>query len=157
MQISSRPTTTYLIGAQVVTLMVSYMLRSPELTEKAERQAHIRSQATENAYSQLEAQQRAQTCLPLLSEMPITDGTAAYFSSVQNGQIVIHENRPMPAGTIVCDLFGNTGIVSPDSLGNPVVGSIRSLPFEQMEKILQDRGVMPRQSQHNIVNSKPKP
>ncbi len=157
MQIKSRQATTYLIGAQVAALMVGYMLRSPELTEKAERKAHIRSQAKEEAFEQQEALQRAQTCLPLLSEMPITDGTAAYFSSLENGQIVIHPHRPMPSGTIVCDAFGNTGIVSFDSLGNPVVGSIRSLPFEQMEKILQDRGVMPRPTQHNIVNSKPKP
>lgn len=154
MQISSRQATTYLIGAQVAALMVGYMLRSPDLTATAERKAHIRSQAKEEAFERQEALQRAQTCLPLLSEMPITDGSAAYFSSVQNGQIVIHQNRPMPAGTIVCDLFGNTGVVSPDSNGNPLVGSIRSLPFEQMEKILQDRGVMPRQSQQKIVNSK---
>jgi hypothetical protein len=29
-----------------------------------------------------------------MSEMPITDGTAAYFSSVEGGRIVIHKNRP---------------------------------------------------------------
>ncbi len=153
MQLTRAQATTYLLGAQAAALLVGYMLRSPDLTADAERKAQIRTQSTEDSFEQQEALRRAQSCLPLMAETPITDGTVAYFSSVQNGQIVIHESRPMPKGTIVCDAFGNTGIVTPDHQGKPTIGSIRSMPFEQMTKILQDRGVMPATRQPYPIQS----
>lgn len=145
MQISRKTATTSLIGAQVTVLLVGYMLRSPDLSATAQRQDSLRQHAKQEAFDRQEAMQRAQTCLPLMTELPITDGTAAYFSSVKNGRIVIHKNRPMPSGTVVCDAFGNTGIVTGDFEGNPVVTDIRRMPFEEIETILQERGVMPRQ------------
>ena len=146
MQISSRQATTYLIGAQVAALLVGYVLRSPDLQENAQRQASIRTQETEAAFDRQEALNRAQRCVVLMSELPITDGVAAYFSSVKGGRIVINKNRPLPSGTTVCDAFGNTGVVAMDTQGSPIVTDIRCMPSEEMEEILKKRGVMPRQS-----------
>ena len=83
MQLINRKATTYLIGAQVAALCVGYILRSPDLSATAQRQASIRNQQTETAFERSQAIQRAQTCLILASELPITDGTAAYFSSLK--------------------------------------------------------------------------
>ncbi len=146
MQLPNRKITTYLIGAQVAALSVGYILRSPDLSANAERQANIRDQQTETAFERQEAISRAQTCIALATELPITDGSAAYFSSVKGGKIVIHKNRPMPDGTGVCDAFGNTGVVATDAQGTPVVTDIRRMPPEQMKEILTTRGVMPRPS-----------
>ena len=115
MQLLNRKATTYLIGAQVAALSVGYILRSPDLSANAERQANIRNQQTETAFDRAEAISRAQTCIVLTTELPITDGSAAYFSSVKGGKVVIHKNRPMPDGTGVCDAFGNTGVVVTDA------------------------------------------
>ena len=146
MQLINRKTTTYLIGAQVAALSVGYILRSPDLSATAERQANIRDQQTETAFERQEAISRAQTCVVLKTELPITDGIAAYFSSVKGGKVVIHKNRPMPDGTSVCDAFGNTGVVASDAEGNPIVSDIRRMPPEDMKEILTTRGVMPRPS-----------
>jgi hypothetical protein len=88
MQLINRKATTYLIGAQVAALSVGYILRSPDLSANAARQASIRNQQTEIAFERSEAIQRAQTCLVLAAELPITDGTAAYFSSLKNGRLL---------------------------------------------------------------------
>jgi len=146
MQLLNRKTTTYLIGAQIAALSVGYILRSPDLSATAVRQASIRNQQTETAFERQEAISRAQTCIVLATELPITDGSAAYFSSVKGGKVVIHKNRPMPDGTGVCDAFGNTGVVASDAEGTPVVSDIRRLPPEDMKEILTKRGVMPRPS-----------
>jgi hypothetical protein len=71
MQLLNRKATTYLIGAQVVALSVGYILRSPDLSANAQRQASIRNQQTETAFERQEAIQRAQTCLILASELPV--------------------------------------------------------------------------------------
>jgi len=144
MQLINRKTTAYLIGAQVAALSVGYILRSPDLSANAQRQASIRNQQTETAFERQEAIQRAQTCLVLAAELPITDGTTAYFSSLKNGQIVINKKRPLPDGTGVCDAFGNTGVVVTDEQGSPIVSDIRRLPPEEMKEILTVRGVTPR-------------
>jgi len=144
MQLVNRKATTYLIGAQVAALSVGYILRSPDLSANAARQASIRNQQTEIAFERQEAIQRAQTCLVLASELPITDGTAAYFSSLKNGRVVINKKRPLPDGTGVCDAFGNTGIVATDELGSPIVSDIQRMPPEEMKEILKARGVTPR-------------
>src|SRR4028118_1862424 len=146
MQLINRKATTYLIGAQVAALSVGYILRSPDLSANAERQANIRNHQTQAAFERQEAISRAQTCIVLATELPITDGSAAYFSSLKGGRIVIHKNRPMPDGTGVCDAFGNTGVVASDAEGTPIVSDIRRMPPEQMKEILTTRGVMPRQS-----------
>jgi hypothetical protein len=146
MQLLNRKATTYLIGAQVAALSVGYILRSPDLSATAARQASYRRQHTETAFERQEAISRAQTCLVLATELPITDGTAAYFSSTKGGRIVIHKNRPLPDGTGVCDAFGNTGIVATDAEGTPIISDIRRMPPEQMKEILSTRGVMPRPS-----------
>lgn len=131
--------TTYLIGAQVAALAVGYILRAPDLQATAERQDSIRTEQKEAAFSRQEAMQRAERCVVLMTELPITDGTAAYFSSVKNGRVTIHKNRPMPSGTTVCDAYGNTGIVAIDAEGNPIVSDIKQMPPEEMEKTLSDR------------------
>ena len=131
--------TTYLIGAQIAALAVGYILRAPDLQATAERQDSIRSEQKEAAFSRQEAMQRAERCVVLMTELPITDGTAAYFSSVKNGRVTIHKNRPLPSGTTVCDAYGNTGIVAIDAEGNPIVSDIKQMPPEEMEKILSDR------------------
>lgn len=48
--------------------------------------------------------------------------------------------KPLPSGTIVCDANGNTGILSPNKNGVPVVSSVaftgnRELAIEQVRKI----------------------
>ena len=153
MQLLNRKATTYLIGAQVAALSVGYILRSPDLSANAERQANIRNHQTQAAFERQEAISRAQTCIVLATELPITDGSAAYFSSLKGGRIVIHKNRPMPDGTGVCDAFGNTGVVTTDAEGVPIVSDIRRMPPEQMKEILTTRGVMPRQSTRPFAKS----
>jgi len=153
MQLLNRKATTYLIGAQVAALSVGYILRSPDLSKNAERQTTIRNQQTETAFERQEAISRAQTCIVLATELPITDGSAAYFSSVKGGKVVIHKNRPMPDGTGVCDAFGNTGVVESDTEGVPIVSDIRRMPPEQMKEILTTRGVMPRPSTRPFAKS----
>jgi len=143
---------TYLIAAQFAALGLGYVLRAPDLQATAERQTTIRNELTESAFEHQEALSRAQSCIPLMSEMPITDGTAAYFSSVEGGQIVIHKNRPMPSGTTVCDAFGITGVVALDAEGTPFVTNLRRMPPEEMQKILTARGVMPTQATHPFAN-----
>ncbi len=152
MQFTRTNTTTCLIGAQVVALIAGYILRAPDLQATAQRQDSIRHQATEAAFDKLEAIARAQRCVVLLTETPITDGTAAYFSNLKNGRVVANKKRPLPDGTSVCDSFGNTGVVATDSEGNPVVGDIKQMPPEDMKQILTKRGVMPRQSKHPVEN-----
>lgn len=148
----NRKTVPYLIGAQVAALGIAFVFRSPDLSATAQRQDAIRKQTQEEAYSRQEALNRAQSCIPLISEVPITDGTAAYFSSVVKGRVVIHKNRPMPDGTPVCDSFGNTGVVAFDFEGNPIVTDIRRMPIEEMEQILQQRGVKPKPTQRKFAN-----
>jgi hypothetical protein len=152
MQLINRKTTAYLIGAQVTALSVGYILRSPDLSANAARQANIRNQQTEIAFERSEAIQRAQTCLVLAAELPITDGTAAYFSSLKNSRIVINKKRPLPDGTGVCDVFGNTGVVVTDAEGTPIVSDIRRLPPEEMKEILKARGVTPRPTLRPYAN-----
>ena len=147
---------TYLIAAQFAALAVGYILRAPDLQATAERQTTIRNELIESAFDRQEALSRAQTCIPLMSEMPITDGIAAYFSSIEGGRIVIHKNRPMPLGTIVCDVFGITGVVAKDAFGTPFVTNLRRMPPEQMQQILKERGVMPQPATHPFANA-PKP
>ncbi|HEY9605608.1 MAG TPA: hypothetical protein V6C85_28650 [Allocoleopsis sp.] len=130
---------TYLIGAQIAALAVGYILRAPDLQATAERQDSIRSEQKEAAFARTEALARAQRCVVLMTELPITDGTAAYFSSVKNGRVTIHKNRPLPSKTTVCDAYGNTGIVAMDAEGNPIVSDIKQMPPEEMEKILAQR------------------
>jgi hypothetical protein len=144
---------TYLIAAQFAALGLGYVLRAPDLQAKAQRQTTIRNELTESAFEHQEALSRAQSCIPLMSEMPITDGIAAYFSSVEGGRIVIHKNRPMPSGTIVCDAFGITGVVALDAEGTPFVTNLRRMPPEEMQKILTSRGVMPTQAKHPFANA----
>ena len=137
--------TTYLIGAQIAALTVGYILRAPDLQATAERQDSIRSEQKEAAFARQEAMQRAQRCVVLMTELPITDGTAAYFSSVKNGRVIIHKDRPLPSKTTVCDAYGNTGIVAMDAEGNPIVSDIKQMPPEEMEKILSSRNETPAQ------------
>jgi hypothetical protein len=153
MQLLNRKATTYLIGAQVAALSVGYILRSPDLSATAARQASYRRQQTETAFERSEAISRAQTCIVLATELPITNQSAAYFSSTKGGRIVIHKNRPMPDGTGVCDAFGNTGVVTTDAEGTPIISDIRRMPPEQMKEILTARGVMPRQSTRPFAKS----
>ena len=147
---------TYLIAAQLVALGLGYVLRAPDLQATAQRQTTIRNELTESAFEHQEALSRAQSCIPLMSEIPITDGIAAYFSSVEGGRIVIHKNRPMPSSTIVCDAFGITGVVALDAEGTPFVTKLRRMPPEQMQQILKERGVMPQPATHPFANA-PKP
>ena len=136
--------TTYLIGAQIAALAVGYILRAPDLQATAERQDSIRSEQKEAAFARTEALARAQRCVVLMTELPITDGTAAYFSSVKNGRVIIHKDRPLPSKTTVCDAYGNTGIVAMDAEGNPIVSDIKQMPPEEMEKILSSRNETPK-------------
>ena len=147
---------TYLIAAQLVALGLGYVLRAPDLQATAQRQTTIRNELTESAFEHQEALSRAQSCIPLMSEIPITDGIAAYFSSVEGGRIVIHKHRPMPSGTIVCDAFGITGVVALDAEGTPFVTKLRRMPPEEMQQILSERGVMPQPATHPFANA-PKP
>lgn len=140
-----RPTT-YLIGAQIAALAVGYILHAPDLQATAERQDSIRSEQKEAAFTRQEAMQRAGRCVVLMTELPITDGTAAYFSSVKNGRVIIHKDRPLPSKTTVCDAYGNTGIVAMDAEGNPIVSDIKQMPPEEMEKILSERNETPKPS-----------
>lgn len=151
MKISSHQATTYLLGGMAASLLAGYVLRAPDLQSTADRQTQIRSSQTQAAYDRQEALTRAQRCVVLMSELPITDGTAAYFSSVKGGQVVINKNRPLPSGTTVCDAFGNTGVVAIDAEGSPIVTELRSMPPEEIEKILSERGVVPKPNRKLII------
>jgi hypothetical protein len=152
MQFTRANTTTSLLVAQAAALMVGYVIKAPDLSKSAERSASIRHQQTDAAFDQQEAIARAQRCVVLLTETPITDGTTAYFSSLKNGRLVANKKRPLPDGTNVCDSFGNTGVVTTDTDGNPVIADIRQMPPEDMKDILSKRGVMPRKSTHPVEN-----
>jgi hypothetical protein len=153
MKILGQKLTTYLIGGNIVALLVGYTLRSPDLNATAERQATIRSEGQETALDRQEAMQRAQTCILVKAEMPLTDGTAAYFSSIQGGKAIIDKKRPMPNGAKVCDRFGNTGIVDSTD-GTPIVSDIRSMPMEEMQATLKQRGLLKPSKSRNL-KSKP--
>lgn len=149
MQISNRQANNYLLMGMAASLLAGYILRAPELSETSQRQSAIRKEQTSAAMSRLEAISRAERCVVLTSELPITDGTSAYFSSLKNGQIVIDKTRPFPSGTTVCDQFGNTGIVAFDAEGNPIITDLQSMPPEEMEAVLSQRGVMPKPTKSN--------
>jgi hypothetical protein len=153
MQLTNRRTATYLLAAQFAALGFGYILRSPDLQATSERQASILNEQKASAFDRQEALNRAQTCIPLMTEMPITDGLTAYFSSIQGGKIVIDKARPMPSGTTVCDVFGNTGIVAIDAQGTPFVTDLRRMPPEEIEKILSSRGVIPQPATHPFANT----
>lgn len=144
MQISNRQANNYLLMGMAASLLAGYVLRAPELSEASQRQSAIREEQTSAAMSRMKAISRAERCVVLMSELPITDGTAAYFSSLKNGRVVIDKNRPFPSGTTVCDQFGNTGIVAFDAEGNPIITDLQNMPSEEMEAVLTKRGVMPR-------------
>lgn len=139
MHLTSKKTTNYLLGVMAAALAFGYALKAPDLTAEASRKSTIQRQEKDIALERQEAMQRAQRCVILLTELPITDGTAAYFSSSVKGKIVINKNRPLPDGTTVCDSFGNTGVVSVDAQGMPIVTDIKQMPPEEMEEILQKR------------------
>ncbi len=142
MQIN-RKTTGYLLGLNAVVLIFGYSLRAPDLQQKAQHQSSIRDEQNAAAYERREAMNRAQRCVVLASELPISDGTAAYYSATKQGRQVVNTKRPLPSGTTVCDQFGNTGIVATNLSGKPVVTDIAQLPPEEMEQILIERGVLP--------------
>ena len=148
MKATSRQITTYLIGANIAALVLGYVLRSPDLAATRERQASIRLAAQEASFDRTEAMQRAQTCILVRKDMPLTDGVSAYFSSIQGGKAVIDKKRPMPNGAKVCDTFGNTGIVDATD-GSPIVSDIRSMPSEDMKEILDSRGLLKNSSPKN--------
>ncbi|HEY9672736.1 MAG TPA: hypothetical protein V6D11_14925 [Waterburya sp.] len=154
MQISSQQATNYLLGGMAASLLAGYVLRAPDLQNSAQRQTDIRNQETQAAFDRQEAMQRAQRCIVLATELPLSDGTAAYFGSTRNGRIVINKNRPMPSGTTVCDTFGNTGIVAMDAEGTPIVTDLRIMPSEEMEEILSQRGVMPHTKRQTKLSKK---
>ena len=142
----NRKITAYLLGAQIAALSIAYILKAPDLSATAERQSTIREHQTETAFERQEATNRAQTCLLMASEFPITDGVAGYFSSVKKGRIVIDKKRPFPDGTTVCDGFGNTGIVETDINGTPIITDIKKMPQEVITEILTERGLTPKPS-----------
>lgn len=139
------------LGAQIVALLLGYTLRGPDLQRSSANSEAARHEKEQSATDRSIALQRAQICQPLMSELPITDGASPYFSSRdQLGQRVIDKNRPFPVGTVVCDRFGNTAIVGRAANGRtPTVTDIRALPVEEMQAILVERGVMPRQLNAN--------
>ena len=155
MQITNRQANNYLLMGMAASLLAGYVLRAPELSETSQRQSEIRKEQSLAAMSRLDAISRAERCVVLMSELPITDGTAAYFSSLKNGRIVIDKTRPFPSGTTVCDQFGNTGIVAFDAEGNPIITDLQSMPPEEMEAVLKKRGVMPsNNSNRRFTNQK---
>ncbi len=153
MQLTSRKITTYLIGANIAALVFGYILRSPDLSASSQRKATIRRQALEMNFDHQEAMQRAQTCILVRFDMPLTDGAGAYFSTVRGGKVVINKKRPIPDRSNLCDQFGNTGVVD-NSDGNPTVTDIRSMPPEQMKEILFKRGLLKDQP-HSSKGKKP--
>ena len=153
MKILGQKLSTYLIGGNVVVLLVGYTLRAPDLNATALRIATIRSEGQETALDRQEAMQRSQTCILVRADMPLTDGTAAYFSSIQGGKAIIDKKRPMPNGAKVCDRFGNTGIVD-SSDGTPIVSDIRSMPMEEMQETLKQRGLL-KPSKFGKLKGKP--
>jgi hypothetical protein len=132
----------YLLGLNAVVLIFGYSLRAPDLQQKAQRQSTIRDEQNAAAYERREAMNRAQRCVVLATELPITDGTAAYYSSTKQGRQIVNTKRPLPSGTTVCDQFGNTGVVASNLSGKPIISDIAQLPPEEMEQILIDRGVL---------------
>ncbi|HEY9707697.1 MAG TPA: hypothetical protein V6D48_05785 [Oculatellaceae cyanobacterium] len=141
MKATSRQITSYLIGLNCAALIGGYALRSPDLTATAQRQADIRAEGKEASFERIEAMQRAQTCILVRADTPLTDGAAAYFYVLRRGKAYPDKKRPMPHGTKVCDRFGNTGVVD-TSDGDPVVSQISAMPSEEMEAVLKSRGLL---------------
>lgn len=141
---------TYILVANAAALLTSYLIKAPELQVDTERKAHIHQETQQAAYNRAEAIARAGRCVVLTPELPITDNSAAYYSSIKNGSIVIHKRRPLPNGTTVCDTNGNTGVIAMSSDGTPFISDIRQLPSEQMRDILQRRGVLPPTSPRQL-------
>jgi hypothetical protein len=137
---------TYILVANASALLMGYLIKAPELQADTERKAQIQQETQQAAYDRTEAIARSKRCMVLTPELPITDNSAAYYSSIKNGRIVIHKRRPLPNGTTVCDTNGNTGVIAMASDGTPFISDIRQLPSEQMREILQQRGVLPSTS-----------
>lgn len=133
-----------ILGAQVCALLLGYTFRAPELQKAAANGEAIRNEKEQASNDRAIALQRAQICQPLMVETPLTDGIRPFFSSLdRNGRVVLDRSRPLPVGSTICDSYGNTATVGTGPNGLPVVQDIRPMPSEEMQKILQQRGVMP--------------
>lgn len=136
--------TKLILGFQVCTVLIGYTFKAPELQKAAANSEAIRNEKTQSINDRAIALQRAQICQPLMTETPLTDGIRPFFSSLdRNGQVVLDKRRPLPVGSTVCDTYGNTATVGTGPDGQPVAQDIRTMPPEEMQKILQQRGVMP--------------
>jgi hypothetical protein len=150
MNLFSPKTTPYILGGMALSLTIAYSLKSGDLNFSQQRTETIRQTEKTAGFDRQEAINRAKRCVVLMTETPITDSGTAYFSSLRNGKIVIHKNRPMPDGTTLCDTFGNTAIVQWDANGTPTTTEIRQMPEEEMKKILSKRGALPKKANKKI-------
>ncbi len=74
------------------------------------------------------AMQRAKRCLLMDVATPLSDNGYAHYWQ--------QPNRPLPSGTVICDSFGNTGLVAAKGR----VYDVRSASPEALNKVLADRG-----------------
>jgi len=106
-----------------------------------------RQQANQEAQSNLNSQNKeAQTaesrlqsptgCFEMMSDRPITTNGSAYYSTVQNGKVVIDRKRPLPDQACIYDRFGNTAIVQWDANGVPRITEIARISVSRMKEIL---------------------
>lgn len=73
---------------------------------------------TELQLSQQEAEQKAAVAIERYQNgcLPVVDNTQTQYVSLQLNQPVIDSvtYQPLPAGTVVCDAHGNTGVMTDD-------------------------------------------
>ena len=117
-------------------IVASLLISQGNIRENARTLGEVREIAQANAANEmrLRASQQASEGQAEIAEQRYQEGCLvvvaqsdpAAFTSLTEGQPVLDRIRktPLPLGTLVCDAYGNTGKIVPDSQGNPVVGEL---------------------------------
>jgi hypothetical protein len=155
----TRKSTTIILAGSILVMFGAWSANAEKFQAKANHQASVSAEKTQFSQDAEFAQERAQSCILVVQDKPLTDGIVGYYSRKnKKGKVVLDYNRPLPNGATVCDSEGNTGKVRHIQKGNrirPVIEDIRSLPPEEMQQILEERGLIkseePNESQKASV------
>lgn len=117
-------------------IVASLLISQGNIRENAKTLGEVREMAQANTAKEmrLRASQQASEGQAEIAEQRYQKGCLAVvaqsdpsaFTSLTEGQPVLDRVRkvPLPLGTLICDAYGNTGKIIPDSQGNPVVGEL---------------------------------
>jgi hypothetical protein len=124
------------VAAGAIALMVlAAAANFPTIAQNMQATGRVREKAMENSElnQQLQAtslftEQQAEIAEKRYSEgcvLVVASNDPSKFTSLSEGQPVLDAVRgvPLPAGTVVCDAFGNTARII-DQDGNPVAGEL---------------------------------